>query len=60
MCAEIMFRKLNMEFLVIKVAIPIIVRVDNVGASYGVIKLIYLKSEDKNSNIFKKIWVRSY
>jgi hypothetical protein len=34
MCAEIMFMKQIMEFLRIKLAIPIIVRVDNVGAIY--------------------------
>jgi hypothetical protein len=34
MCAEIMFLKQVLEFLGIQVALPIIVRVDNVGAIY--------------------------
>jgi hypothetical protein len=34
MCAEIMFLKQVLEFLKIKVVLPIIVRVDNVGAIY--------------------------
>jgi hypothetical protein len=34
MCAEVMFLKQVLEFLKIKVTLPIIVRVDNVGAIY--------------------------
>ena len=81
LCAEIMFLKQIMEFLGIKVALPIIVRVDNVGAIYlaqnavsgprmkhvdiryhfvrdyiedGIIKIIFVRSEENDSNIFTK------
>ena len=76
-----MFLKQIMEFLGIKVVLPIIVRVDNVGAIYlaqnavskpkmkhidiryhfvwdmienGVIKIIFVSSEENNSNVFTK------
>jgi hypothetical protein len=81
LCAEIMFLKQVLEFLKIKVALPIIVRVDNVGAIYlannaisgprmkhvdiryhfvrdfieeGTVKIVFVKSEDNDSDIFTK------
>jgi Reverse transcriptase (RNA-dependent DNA polymerase) len=80
-CAEIMFLKQILEFLKIQVTLPIIVRVDNVGAIYlahnavsgprmkhvdiryhfvrdyieeGVIKIIFVKSEENDSDIYTK------
>ena len=76
-----MFLKQIMEFLGIKVVLPIIVRVDNVGVIYlaqnavsgprmkhvdiryhfvrdyiedGVIKIIFVRSEENDSDIFTK------
>lgn len=81
LCAEIMFLKQVLEFLGIKVKLPIIVRVDNVGAIYlahnatsgprtkhvdiryhfvrdyiedGVIKILFVKSTDNDSDIYTK------